>query len=267
MINIKPKDMAIIETALNMGSGYVLNFSDSSFQSFVAQSVDIDISDSRYSVNGSSKAKRLRSFIKLEQEFIVKTLLIDLLEYAEEHPLAGIYMASGADKVSRIALIKKCQAIVSDSVNETMVPICESLDNNYGKINLILLSSEIKRAIDINDSRLGLDRLHTYFMGFLRHICSAKGIICTEEKPIHSMVAELIKYYKSSGYIESECSELILKSQISISEKLNDVRNRRSLAHDNPILKKEESHFILASVVVIIKFIRDIESSQSIQST
>lgn len=48
--------------------------------------------------------------------------------------------------------------------------------------------------------------------------------------------------------------ERILKSNISILEAFNEVRNNQSLAHDNTPLNKSESKFIFNSVVNAIKF-------------
>ncbi|WP_290446884.1 abortive infection family protein [Acinetobacter lwoffii] len=65
---------------------------------------------------------------------------------------------------------------------------------------------------------------------------------------------------KKKGKLESDMSERILKSNISILEAFNDVRNNQSLAHDNTPLNKIESKFIFNSVVNAIKFLRENEN-------
>jgi len=50
-------------------------------------------------------------------------------------------------------------------------------------------------------------------------------------------------------------AESILSSTISVFDKFNDVRNNRSLAHDNPVLKSEESLLIFNYVTATIRFI------------
>src|SRR5688572_13693216 len=67
-----------LERVLQMGSGYVLNFSNRTFQEFVADSVSRDIYDARYAYGGGSKANLLRGFIKEEGNRIVGKLLNDL---------------------------------------------------------------------------------------------------------------------------------------------------------------------------------------------
>ena len=54
-------------------------------------------------------------------------------------------------------------------------------------------------------------------------------------------------------------AERILKSSISVLEAFNDVRNNKSLAHDNPILNYEESLLIFNHVAASIRFIKALE--------
>lgn len=57
------------------GTGYVLDFSDSSFIEFFATELDVDIEDGRYSDMGGSKGKRLRRFLQLvDDQTALKTL-------------------------------------------------------------------------------------------------------------------------------------------------------------------------------------------------
>ena len=55
-------------------------------------------------------------------------------------------------------------------------------------------------------------------------------------------------------------TERILKSSISVLEAFNDVRNNKSLAHDNPILNYEESLLIFNHVAASIRFIKSLEA-------
>lgn len=70
-----------LEKFLVMGSGYVLNFSDRTFGDFVSEAVGADIHESRYSSEGTSKARKLRAFWKLESDGLVGRLLEALIEY------------------------------------------------------------------------------------------------------------------------------------------------------------------------------------------
>jgi hypothetical protein len=73
------------------------------------------------------------------------------------------------------------------------------------------------------------------------------------------LLAEYTKHLKAAGLIESEMTERILKSSISIMEAFNRVRNEQSLAHDNPVLNYDESLLIFNHVVGAVQFVESIE--------
>ena len=66
------------------GAGYVLNFTDEEFQSFVAYHTNIDIDEKgKYDNYSTSKYKRLKSFIEQESNETVAKVLIALAEHQE----------------------------------------------------------------------------------------------------------------------------------------------------------------------------------------
>jgi hypothetical protein len=71
----------LFEKLFNMSSGYVMSFTNYTFQQFILNSTDLDIQDVKY--GNQSKANRLREFIKLENATTVKKLLTDFLNYYE----------------------------------------------------------------------------------------------------------------------------------------------------------------------------------------
>jgi hypothetical protein len=74
MPNIRSIDMTIIDDLFDMGSGYVLNFSDRTFAQFFAEELNVDINDPVYAKNGTSKAKRLRCFLQtVDRATVVRT--------------------------------------------------------------------------------------------------------------------------------------------------------------------------------------------------
>lgn len=81
MASLTFNEKQILEAILWMKTGYVLDFSDRTFVSFVYDSVKRNIDDNKYFIYGSSKANRLRSFWDLEPDNVVGNLINDLLEY------------------------------------------------------------------------------------------------------------------------------------------------------------------------------------------
>lgn len=87
MAKIDFKIQNILEELLEMESGYVLDFSNNSFQRFVKGTINVDI----YKDNGyqeyCSKANKLRQIIENESNDKVSTLIFALAEYCEDNKL------------------------------------------------------------------------------------------------------------------------------------------------------------------------------------
>jgi hypothetical protein len=64
---LKDREIKTINEAMNTGggAGYVLDFSDRTFSAFFRDEFEIDIDDDRYRVIGTSKGKRLRTFLEI----------------------------------------------------------------------------------------------------------------------------------------------------------------------------------------------------------
>jgi hypothetical protein len=81
MANFSYMDKRNLEQFLQMGSGYVLDFSNRTFREFVFDSTGLDIDDETVSGSGS-KAARLRYFWSHQPGHLVGTLLKDLADSA-----------------------------------------------------------------------------------------------------------------------------------------------------------------------------------------
>lgn len=84
MSSLNMRDKRVLEEFFGMGSGYVLNFSDRTFGDFVHEAVDIEIHSEKYTINGTSKAKKLRAFWEKESDYIVGRLLNALIDETED---------------------------------------------------------------------------------------------------------------------------------------------------------------------------------------
>ena len=81
MANLSYLDKLQLEKLLGMPSGYVLNFSDKTFQEFVLDSVGIDIYSPGMDAGETSKAKRLRHLWKVGPNHVVGRLLLAFCDY------------------------------------------------------------------------------------------------------------------------------------------------------------------------------------------
>ena len=244
MKNLSYKNKVILERFLEMGSGYVLNFSDRTMALFVGDSVGIDIHNEKYKANGTSKANKLRTFLQLESKSVCKKLLLDLCEYAQSNELSK---KSNADEEAFRSVIASIDG------DEFVGEIQETLKETEGNIGI--LAEDIKRLIRDGRPELALDRLHTYLVKVLRSVCDKNNIKTDRDKPLHSLWAELVKALRAKGKINSDAADVIAKSNISILERFNFVRNQQSAAHDNQLLGTEESLFIVRNIVSLIRFL------------
>ena len=83
MANLKSVQMLLLEDVFQMGSGFVLNFSDKTYAAFFAEELSINIDDPKYAVAGGSKGKRLRYFLQNETRPVVAKAITALWEYRE----------------------------------------------------------------------------------------------------------------------------------------------------------------------------------------
>jgi len=83
MTKIRPIDMRFFDEVFEMQSGYVLDFSDRTFAEFFDSELSINIDAQKYFQGGSSKAKRLRTFLQTEREPVVARALCSLWEYRD----------------------------------------------------------------------------------------------------------------------------------------------------------------------------------------
>jgi len=238
-----------LETLFEMGSGYVLNFSNKTFEEFVFDSTGLNIYDNKYEFGSGSKANRLRKFWSVESNQTVAKLLTDLLEYKNEFEIP----------LEQIKALDTCQRIVERLKQSTPIPELAAITDLATDGDFSILAKAVKQAVESNEPESALDQLHTLMVRFVRGLCSKHSIPIELDKSLSSQFAEYVKWCKGSGRIESEMSERILKSSVGLLGEFNRVRNNHSLAHDNQLLGKGESILICNYIASTVRFIEAIE--------
>ncbi|MCE1187630.1 MAG: hypothetical protein LWX56_00695 [Ignavibacteria bacterium] len=229
----------------DLSSGYVLNFTNATFQIFVEDSTGIDIYDAKYAWDSGSKAKRLKAFIKLEENHTVYKLLKDLLNYWH----ANYYSDSTEDTRSKYSVclselenINSLGTEPTEIINNISLPEDNTIQELVHSISTSITSGRYNSA---------LDRLHTYCMKFFRIKCKQFGID-TSDRALHSLVGEFIRVRENEL---SSTTVTILRSSISVFERFNNTRNNESLAHDNELLNNIEAKIISFWVINTLDFI------------
>lgn len=132
--------------------------------------------------------------------------------------------------------------------------------------DLRLILSDIDTNIQAGKPELVIDRLHTFATQYIREICRNHSIAIADEKgdyySLDSLVAKLKGWYESENYFESEFCVVAIRNTINIFAKYNDLRNSKSAAHPNPLLKKAEAAYVVKVVAETLMFIDNIEKSK-----
>jgi hypothetical protein len=239
-----------LERFLRMDEGYVLDFSNRTFEDFFDSVINCNIYDRRYENGTGSKANRLKAYWKIESNGRVAKVIEGLIAHRNE--------SSQPLEEDEKTLRDQCTEIVSRLVSGKSVDV-DAFAAPIDDENFETLAKAVRDCIEKDKPEEGLDRLHTFVTKFVRMLCGAHGIQVTSDKPLHSLFGEYVKQLRTKGHIESGMTERILRSSISVLDAFNDVRNNKSLAHDNPVLNHEESDLIFNHVASSIRFLKNLE--------
>ena len=252
MVALKHSEMRIIEDALDMGGGYVLNFSDRSFAEFFDDEFSIGIYSEKYAFNGTSKAKRMRAFVVTEDEYTVAHVLRRFWDHREAIPLYA--EAKNCEPVR-----KRFFELLVKIEGGAAAPRTDAIDRFARDQTLEELVAAIERDIAANKPGPALDRLHTYCMKKFGHLLDRRGVSWERKEPLHSRVGKYVKALETTHPLRN-ASRQIIKNAIGVFEKFNYVRNDDSLAHDNELPDPAEARFLFDSIVAILRFIKNMEA-------
>ncbi len=242
-----------IENLLGMASGYVLDFSDRTFRDFVGEFTGLDIDNEKYHYASNSKANRLRQFFKVETNDNAGKLLKGLCDYWLSKAQNGNFDYRNEER-HYLECLK-----ISERLKGTIVENIDAIKANWEDNDFKTLAKEIRGSIEKNQPEVALDRLHTFVMKYTRQLCDKHNINYSKDEALHSIFGKYLKFVISTGKLESEMSQRILKTSISNLDSFNDIRNNKSFAHDNSILNYEESVLIFNNISNMIKFLESFE--------
>lgn len=132
MANLKYKTIQSLEELFEMQSGYVLDFSNNSFQRFIKGVINIDIYEDNGYEEYCSKANKLRQIFETESNLKVYKLIDELLNYYEDYKLKNDDLTNYDKK--KIEEIKIEIKDLSQKDYEKVV-VAEELDNIIQKIS------------------------------------------------------------------------------------------------------------------------------------
>jgi len=247
-----------LERVFEMGDGYVLDFSNRTFEDFFLESLGVEIYDDKYlNEYSGSKANRLREFWKKENNYLVGDCILKLLEYKKVIDQTRIQRDESASEED----IEACYKIgirLRDEIGVAEVDAIRPIEDTR---DYKLLADSIKSYIRKNQPEAGLDRLHTYIVSYVRSLCEKHKIEYQRKESLNAIFGKYVKWLDENDRIDSDITLKILKYSISILDAFNHVRNNHSFAHDNEsIVTYSESILIFNNLNSLIKFIQDLEN-------
>lgn len=254
MANLTYEDKVYLEKYLMMESGWCLDFGNDSLQRFVFDNVRLDIYNNKYDKYGSSKAKRIRAIWDIEPDYIVGKLLKSFIQYYKAKRITNPNYFNATEDIEVY-----CEKIAERLLAEGVSPHTDLITPLYDENDFSKLATNIREHIERNEPELALDRLHTFYVKFIRGLCTQHQIPYTNSESLNAIFGKYIKHIDSLNVIESDMTKAILKYSINLLEKYNDVRNNKSLAHDNKLLNYKESLYIFDTLARLKGFIDSIE--------
>lgn len=141
-------DREALEQALGMESGYVLDFSDRTFNDFFYETIAIDPENQSQLFNGrgTSKAKRLRSFIERARPALVAKMLREMWEYREAMVFAPPVENEAKLKEAYFSIVARVEGR-TDAIDTSAI---EAFEPNETLEELV---ASIRRDLDANNLR------------------------------------------------------------------------------------------------------------------
>ena len=252
MTELNYSETRALDNALEMGSGWVLDFSDRTMREFFHDEFRIEIYQNKYGFNGTSKAKHIRAFVKVEDDYVVARVLRRLWEHRET-----IAHLMGVDNIERIK--RNFFDLLTRIEGGAVAPRTDVIEQFTKDETLEEIIASIGRDIDAQKPVAALDRLHTYCMKRFGHLLDTHGIAWDKAEPLHARYGKYVKALEAKHPL-TDISRQIIKGAIGIFDKFNYVRNNQSMAHDNELISNAEAHFIFDSIGNVLRFIKRIDA-------
>lgn len=258
-MRLKASQTRLIEDAFAWpeGHGYVLDFSNRTFAELFEDEFGIDIDDARYRKFGASKRYRLLGFIDEHDAYTVGKVLRRLWAHREE--LIEDADRNGPDDPPGLAA--KFMSMLDAVEREADLPSGDAFFGFAADETLDELIADLDRDLAAGKPAAALDHLHTYVVKKLRFLLSQRGQEAKRDEPLHSLFARYRRGLVSERDLHP-MTDQAMKLAIAMMEAFNNVRNDRSLAHDNELLPKDEARLAFDAVAAMLRFIRSAEAGQ-----
>lgn len=249
MSNLKATDILVIQKIIDKKTkdrGLVWDFTNATFKEFVESYTGLDIYSDKYlAEDGGSKIKRLKMFLKIEEDSYVIMLLEGIKEYGKKRK----YLCkSNIDEIEKY--IKRLKKL------EKNITVDKEIFKSQKRVDLLI--NDINEKVIKKQFELAIDRLHTFFKGYIEVLCEQIKIDI-KDKSLDALYGELLKYIHDNEIFEEGITKDILSSSKKIMKSFDYSRNNKSFAHTNDIMKQNEAEFLCMYIIDLYKFLSKIK--------
>lgn len=258
MADLKRVEIRAIEEAMAYprGFGYVLDFSDRTMEEYFQDEFGIEIYAPENKVNGGSKRNCLMAFLRGADHGTALKVLRSLWELREGLLESRENSFDSQDAKNKSEPFRK---VIERLQNDPSLLTADGVEAFSRDRTLEELVADIGRTLEANKPEVAIDHLHTYCVKKITHLLGVRGVQCDQDEPLHSRFGKYRKLLEEEQNLH-EFTSRALKSFISLLDSFNDLRNNRSLAHDNELLEPVEARFIFSSISAMLVMLRAIES-------
>lgn len=221
------------------------------------ETLDLDIFQPRFQIEGASKGKTLRGFVEVAEPRLVAQALRALWVYRCQ--LEGY---REKDEQVEVRLKEWLEQFTDELENASSVKLDDAFKDFSGDTTLPKLRASIAGDLVAEKPDVALDRIHTYCVKRFRALLAGRGTPVDASTPLHAIFGAYGKSLRNEGAV-SAFALPTLHVQHKLFEGLNDARNKRSFAHDNDLLAVSEAQFIVDCVLASLAFIERIEAEKT----
>jgi hypothetical protein len=229
MSSLNPTEKRDFEQLFSMNSGSVLDFTDQSFSDFFIDTIRLNIDDEKYRAGGTSKAKRLRTFWRLEPDAVVGPLLAAMIGYSES--------AERADPPNP-ALLSRCKASATRLSGGSAAGL-GLLKDEVGSLDYAYLEQQINRmevAIR-SDPPLAIGTAKELVETVCKTILKERARTFAKDIELGPLVKLVLEELQVEGLFEpvsvrgGDKVRRILGSLASVTQGIAELRNQYGTGH------------------------------------
>lgn len=253
-MNIRDKNR--IKAFFNNG-GYVLNFSDSSFDSFTVQSIGIAV-QSEYNL---SKGRSLGEFIDKGTDSQIITLTKDLLDYYEDLPEVTHWRTEENDAQANVI-----RSMINDYLNDGKVYLLEETSELSKKFNNEYIEKQIGLMRELIDTHPAdsIGKAKELLESCFKHILDKEGAGYSSSvtlQELRKQVFVLLNLDAKENISAQSNQEVkkILSSLVQVIDGINNLRNEKGDGHGKGSgfteLPSRYARLVVNSSVGMVRFI------------